>query len=66
MSDPTIAAAAAARGHHRRGYFTSQHDDLDLHYAPGAELDACFAATDADTGELLVVEGWLFSLQEDF
>lgn len=60
----TIAATAAARGHHCRGVFTSLEHDLELHYSADAELDETFAATDAVNGELLMVEGWLFVLGE--
>lgn len=65
MTPATIAAAASARGHHRRGFFTSQQYDLDLLYSPDADLDGTFGATDVETGELLLVRGWLFCLRDD-
>jgi len=64
MTNATISATASARGHHRRGFFTSDQYDLELLYSADAELDGTFGATDAETGELLLVKGWLFCLQD--
>jgi hypothetical protein len=38
--------------------------DLELLVKPDADLDSRFSAFDLDTGEMLTVNGWLFSTEE--
>jgi hypothetical protein len=55
---------AAERGHGERASFSSAEHDLDLAYAPGADLDDRFDATCLVTGDRLRVNGWLFTREE--
>jgi hypothetical protein len=56
----TPLAMATSRGHTLLTLAISAQYDLELAYAPNADLDATFDATCLDTGELLRVNGWLF------
>lgn len=51
---------AEARGHVCKGFFNSAEHDLELAYAPNANIDGRFEATDLSTGDLIAVNGWLF------
>lgn len=54
--------AARSRGHTLAIEATCSEHDLYGWVAPTAELDARFRMTCEDTGELLLVNGWLFSV----
>ena len=53
---------AAARGHTQPILAESTDYDLDGWIAPEAELDGIFEMTCSDTGDLLEVRGWLFTV----
>ena len=53
---------ALARGHSLSIEAISSHHDLFGWIHPEADLDGTFEMTCEDTGELLAVNGWLFSV----
>jgi hypothetical protein len=56
-------AMATSRGHTLLTFAISAKHDLELAYAPIADLDATFEATCLATGELLNINGWLFCFE---
>ena len=56
-------AMATSRGHTLLTFAISAQYDLELAYAPSADLDATFEATCLATGELLKINGWLFCFE---
>lgn len=56
---------AAASGMTRSGQFEGGEYSLHLAFAPDEDIDGAFEAMCLETGEMLLVSGWLFSFEED-
>jgi hypothetical protein len=60
----STAAEAIAAGFTRHVFASSSEYDFNLFVRPDADLDGTFEAYDDDGGEMLRVNGWLFTIEE--
>lgn len=63
MAQITTTAAAREAGYTREIFASSSAIDFELLANPDADLDGTFTAWDADAGELVRVNGWLFEIE---